>query len=180
MHFNPVVLSNLFTQEETARLRELLDSKEYLKSWADTAHDRRVRKYAELEEVFSKKLEPLAREIFGDSTLKTTYSVYVDYNKPTSNLPMHHDMNACVYTIDYCVSAKTPWGVLFEDREVMFEPGQAVAFMGGHDAHGRSPMPDPENNRVEVIMFHFCPADHWYFTEGPDYVYKLFAESKDN
>jgi hypothetical protein len=139
-----------------------------------------VRKYAELEEVFSKKLEPLARQIFGDETLKTSYSAYVDYNQPTSHLPMHLDMNACTYTIDYCVSAKTPWGVVIEDEEFFFKPGQALAFMGGNDNHGRNPMPDPENNRVEMIMFHFVPADHWYFTEGPDYIYKLHAESKES
>jgi hypothetical protein len=180
MHFNPVVLSDLFSKEEQARLRSLLDSKEYLKSWSDKAHDRRVRKYAELEEVFSKKLEPLARQIFGDETLKTSYSAYIDYNQPTSQLPMHLDMNACTYTIDYCVSAKTPWGVVIEDEEFFFEPGQALAFMGGHDHHGRYAMPDPDNNRVEMIMFHFVPADHWYFTEGPDYVYKLHAEASKN
>jgi hypothetical protein len=45
--------------------------------------------------------------------------------------------------------------------------------MGGYDSHWRNEMPDPENNIVEMIMFHFCPEDHWYFTEGPDYVYTL-------
>jgi len=180
MHFNPVIISDVFSEEDKLALRELLDSKSYLKSWADKAHDRRIRKFAELEEYFSKKLEPLARQIFGDETLKTTYSAYVDYNQPTSRLPMHHDQNACVYTLDYCVSQVTPWGVVIEDEEFFIAPGQALAFMGGHDAHGRYDMPDPENNRVEMIMFHFCPEDHWYFTEGPDYVYKLFKESKED
>ena len=41
--------------------------------------------------------------------------------------------------------------------------------MGGHDLHGRPKMPDVEDALVENIMFHFCPADHWWFTEGPEY-----------
>lgn len=178
MHFQPVILENLFSEEDMAKLRELLDSKGKAKYWEDERHSRSLKKYSELQEYFSAKLEPEARKIFNDDTLKTSYSVYVDYNQPTSSLPMHKDQNACVYTIDYCVSAKTPWGVIIEDEEFIFEPGDALAFMGGHDLHGRGPMPDPENNRVEMIMFHFVPADHWYFTEGPNYVFKLAEQGK--
>ena len=53
-----------------------------------------------------------------------------------------------------------------------------MAFMGGHDLHGREIIPDMEEVLVENIMFHFCPADHWYFTEGPEYVKVLAAEGK--
>lgn len=178
MHFRPVVVLDVFSEADKAELQALLDSGQAKKSWADKNMNRGVKKFTELEEHFSKKLEPLAREIFGDKTLKTTYSVYMDYNQPTSNLPMHKDQNACVYTLDYCVSQITPWGVVVGGEEFFLEPGQALAFMGGHDLHGRNAMPNSEANRVEMIMFHFCPEEHWYFTEGPDYIYKLAAEGK--
>jgi len=178
VRFTPVVLDNLFSDEDTEKLKALISSEAYKNSWTDKKSSRGVKKYSELETYFSKKIEPLAREIFNDPTIKTSYSVYLDYNKPTANLTMHKDNNACTYTIDYCLSAVTPWGVVVEDKEYMFSPGQGLAFMGGHDYHGRNPMPDPENNRVEVIMFHFCPEDHWYFTEGPDYVYFLQESGK--
>lgn len=178
MHFDPVTISNLFSPEDQGLLYALLDSGKAKKSWSDKNMNRGVKKFTELEEYFSKKLEPLAREVFGDETLKTTYSVYMDYNQPTSNLPMHKDQNACVYTIDYCVSQLEPWGIVVGGEEFFIEPGDALAFMGGHDLHGRNPMPSPETNRVEMIMFHFCPEDHWYFTEGPDYIYKLAAQGK--
>lgn len=173
MHFEPVLIKNLFSLEDTRLLRELIDSKNYKNSWVDAVKSREVKKFPELEEYFSKKIEPIARTIFNDPTLKTTYSVYLDYNKPTSQLPPHLDNNACTYTIDYSLSAKTPWGIYIQDTLYHCPTGDGLAFMGGHDYHGRPEMPDPENNRVEVIMFHFAPADHWYFTEGPDYVYTM-------
>lgn len=173
MHFDPVILKNVFSEEDVARLNQLLTSGAEDKNWADRKNDRRVLKFSELESYFSKKLEPIAQKIFNDPTLKTTYSVYLDYNKPTSKLPAHKDNNACTYTIDYCVSSRTPWPVVIEGQEFVFGTNEALAFMGGYDSHWREDMPDSENNRVEVIMFHFCPSDHWYFTEGEDYFYYL-------
>lgn len=173
MHFKPIVLDSVFTEEDQKKLREILDSQAHSKNWVDHKNSRRVIKYDELESYFSKKLEPVLQKIFDNPRIKTTYSVYLDYDKPTSKLPPHKDNNACTYTIDYCVSAKTPWGVIVEGEEFIFGPNQALVFMGGHDSHWRNAMPDPENNRVEVIMFHFCVDDHWYFTEGQDYMYEL-------
>lgn len=173
MHFKPVILKNVFNENDVKKLKTLLFSDKASKNWIDTKNNRRVLKFSELETYFSKKLEPIAQKIFNDKTLKTTYSVYLDYDKPTSKLPAHKDNNACRYTIDYCVSAKTPWGVVVEGEEFIFGENEALAFMGGHDYHWRNDMPNPDNNRVEVIMFHFCPEDHWYFTEGEDYLYYL-------
>lgn len=173
MYFNPKILDNLLSKEDHQALKALVDSDGWSKSWKDSRRNRGVRRYTELDSYFSKAIEPKAREIFGDASLKGSYAVYLDYNKPTSQLPAHRDNNACTYTIDYCISAKTPWGVIVEGEEFIFGEGQGLAFMGGYDSHWRNAMPDPENNRVQVIMFHFCPADHWYFTEGPDYVYDL-------
>jgi hypothetical protein len=166
--------------EDRAKLRALIDSKDHLKSWNDKTRDRNIKKFSELDTYFSKKLEPLAQKIFNDPTLKSTYSVYLDYDRPTSQLDMHRDTNACTYSIDYCLSSVTPWPLNIEDNLYIIEPGQGLAFMGGYDAHGRPPLTDPENNRVEMLMFHFCPEDHWYFTEGPDYIYTLQEQGKLN
>lgn len=176
MHFEPVVVQNVFNEKDLKKLRRLLDKGTPLKNWRDRKNNRRVLKYKKLDSYFSKKLEPIARKIFKDDTLKSTYSVYLDYNSPTSKLSMHKDNHACTYTIDYCVSQKTPWGVVIEGQEFFMNENEGLAFMGGYDSHGRNKMPDPKNNRVEVIMFHFCPSDHWWFTEGEDYIYLL----KDN
>lgn len=173
MHFDPKIIPNLFDAEDRVEILALLESGTPIKSWKDKSSSRLVKKYSELDEHFSRKLEPIAREIFNDPSLKTTYSVYLDYNQPTSNLEQHRDTNACTYTINYAVSSRTIWPLIIDDQEFIIEPGQGLAFMGGFDKHGRGPMPDPDTNRVESIMFHFCPSDHWYFTEGPDYIYYL-------
>lgn len=176
MHFIPKLLDSLLSPEDHLKLRQLIDSDEFKKSWKDHKKDRKVKRFTQLDEYFSKIIEPAAREIFSDPTLKSSYAVYLDYDRPTSSLPPHRDNNACTYTIDYCLSARTPWGVVVEGEEYVFGEGEALAFMGGYDSHWRNDMPDPDNNRVEVIMFHFCPEDHWYFTEGPEYGYKLQDE----
>jgi hypothetical protein len=173
LHFEPIILNEVFDEEDVKQLKEMLISGNQVKDWKDPKNRRKVLKFKELDEYFSKKLEPIAKKIFNDQTLKSTYAVYLDYNQATSRLPMHKDNNACTYTIDYCVSSKTPWGILIEGKEFFIDKNQGLAFMGGYDSHGRGDMPDPENNRVEVIMFHFCPSDHWYFTEGEDYLYYL-------
>lgn len=173
MHFEPKLLKDLLSAEDHESLKQLVNSNRHDKNWQDKQRDRGVRRYRELDEYYSKVIEPKAREIFGDSTLKASYAVYLDYNKPTSKLFPHRDNNACTYTIDYCVSSITRWPVVVEHEEFSFGEGEGLAFMGGYDAHWREDMPDPEHNRVEVVMFHFCPEDHWYFTEGPEYFYYL-------
>ena len=173
MHFAPKPLKGIFSLEDHKLLRDIIDKEETSRSWQDKEKSRRVERYNKLDDYFSKILEPLAQEIFSDKTIKSTYSVYLDYDRPQSKLPPHKDNNACTYTINYCLSSKTPWGFIVEGEEYIFNEGEGLAFMGGYDSHWREDMPDPENNRVEIIMFHFCPGDHWYFTEGPNYVYEL-------
>lgn len=173
MRFEPIILNNLFSPEDHQKLKSLIENEKAEKNWNDKWSNRNVKKYNDLEGYFSKLLEPAAMKIFSDKTLKTSYSAYLDYNRPQSKLSPHKDTNACTYTIDYCISAKTPWGVVVEGEEYVFGEGQGLAFMGGYDSHWRNDMPDPENNRVEMAMFHFCPEDHWYFTEGQDYLYEL-------
>ena len=176
MHFQPQVLNNLFSEKDHLLLKELVNTASTEKDWVDRKKDRKVKRFEELDSYFSKKIEQAAKEVFSDPSLKSSYAVYLDYDRPTSKLPKHKDNNACTYTIDYCISAKTPWGVVVEGEEFIFGEGQGLAFMGGYDAHWREDMPDPTNNRVQVVMFHFCPEDHWYFTEGPSYIYDLQKE----
>jgi len=172
VHFPPVLIEDAFTNEEQQALADVVHV-EYV-PFRDERNNRDLAKFKALKE-FSEKLEPLARKIFNDPTLKSTYRVYIDYNDEDSTLNMHKDQNACVYTIDYCVSAETDWPLIVEGEEYSFKPGQALAFMGGEDLHGRNPK---GAGRVENIMFHFCPEDHWWFTEGPDHIEVLKEAGK--
>lgn len=173
MFFTPVNLGKVFSEEDATKLEKLVYGGDYIRNYVDDRNSRTVRKVRGLKE-YSSKLLPIAREVFNDPTLKGTYNVSLSYDK-TSKLAFHKDMNACVYTIDYCVSSNIDWPLIVEGQEFSIARGEALAFMGGDDLHGRNSMPDAEDARVEVVMFHFCPEDHWYFTEGPEYI-KVLAE----
>lgn len=172
-HFKPIILNNIFSETDANLLKNLIKNEVPDKDWLDGKKNRKVKKFSKLETYFSKKLEPLAKSIFSDQTLKTSYSVYLGYSGLTSNLPPHRDTNACTYTIDYCLSQKISWPLIIDGKEYHIPENGAVAFMGGFDEHSRGPMPEADVNFVENIMFHFCPDDHWYFTEGPQYIYDL-------
>jgi hypothetical protein len=175
MHFRPVLLdSNIFSDSDKNGITALVAEKAANnKNYIDELHHREVGRWKALRE-YADKLVPVAREVFNDPTLMPTYNVYLKYGSD-SHLSMHKDQNACVYTIDYCVSENVDWPLTVEGEEFSIPAGRAIAFMGGHDLHGRTSPPGISDALVENIMFHFCPADHWYFTEGPDYI-KVLAE----
>lgn len=176
--FNPVILDNIFEDKDFKKLKNLIHSNKQDFIFDEQAH-RFDFQHEDFVTYFSKKLEPLAKEIFKDETLKTTYTHYSMYNHPLSNLIKHKDMNACTYTIDLCISAETPWGIWIEDKEYFLNPGQAIAFMGEDQEHWRGPFPDPYDNCVEMIFFHFAPEGHWWFVHGPQYKLELERQAKE-
>jgi hypothetical protein len=179
MFFEPIVLDNIFDDKDIKKLKKLVHDNKKDFAFDGNAH-RFDFQHEEIEGYFSKKLEPLAKKLFNDETLKTTYSHYSMYNHPLSNLIKHKDMNACTYTIDLCLSADTPWGIWIEEREYVLQPGQAIAFMGEDQEHWRGPFPDPYDNCVEMIFFHFAKPDHWWFTKGKEYKQVKYEIAKEN
>lgn len=169
MFFTPKRVVDLFTEEQRAELVSIVD--EYhganKKFYFDDISDREVRRSKKLEK-FTALLEPLAKEIFGDPTLKATYSLLLSYDA-NSHLVGHHDTNANIYTINYCVRSNVEWPIWFgegEDRIGLDIPeGEALAFMGCDDFHYRERTNQDDADLV-LVMFHFCPSDHWYFTKG--------------
>ncbi len=169
---DPLIMDNVFSESDKSDLRFHIDSIFNSASY-DDGFKRHLKNTEILEKHFSKMLEPIAKEIFKDGTLKTSYSLYSRYDNPKSWLRPHRDDNACTYTIDYCLSAKTPWGIFVENEEYIITENQALAFMGEDQLHWRGPFPDPENNIVEMIFFHFVPEDHWFFTKGRDHIHEI-------
>ena len=113
-----------------------------------------------------------ARSIFSP-TLEPTYCLWVSYRGFRAQLPNHVDDNACTYTMDLCVSYKTQWPIYVEEQEMSPEPNQAVCYYGEDQYHWRESFPDPANNEVQMIFFHFAEPEHWYFTKGPSHLHEV-------
>ena len=141
MYFEPKYLKDIFTPEVKAELEAVVE--EYhgpdKKFYFDDISDREVRRAKKLHK-FNELLEPLAKEVFGDDTLRATYSILLTYNKD-SHLVGHHDTNANIYTINYCVKSNVEWPIWFGDDDervgLDIPEGEALAFMGCDDFHYR-------------------------------------------
>ena len=115
---------------------------------------------------FHEHLVPLAKNTFNSETLLPSYTIFAHYEGKEAKLPKHKDNNACTYTIDLCLYQNTPWSIYVEDREFTLEENQAIGFYGEDQEHWREEFPDPENNVVGQVFFHFVEPDHWFFNEN--------------
>lgn len=120
----------------------------------------------------AEKLIPVAREAFGSETLLPTYTLFAHYEgqDPVPSLYKHKDDNACTYTLDMCLYQTEPWDLWVENKNYTLYPNQALAYYGNDQEHWREKFPNPETNYVAMIFFHFAEPDHWFFTEGPEYL----------
>lgn len=169
---NPEIVDNILSKEDYNRLiSNIVNPKNY-------NYDNTFSRYA-IGEVglpilkeLSEKLVITAREIFNSKTLLPTYALFAHYEgqNPEPSLFKHKDDNACTYTLDMCVYQKQPWDLWVDDRPYTLFPNQALAYYGNDQFHWREKFPDPENNYVGMIFFHFVEPDHWWFTKGLSYV----------
>lgn len=168
----PLLINSLLNAEDYTRLLESLDNP---KSFG---FDPGFSRYcigdgglpilAEL----ANKLTETAREVFNSEALMPTYTLFAHYegNSPSPSLYKHKDDNACTYTLDMCVYQKEPWDLFVEDKPYTLYQNQALAYYGNEQTHWREEFPNPENNYVAMIFFHFAEPDHWWFTKGPGYI----------
>jgi hypothetical protein len=116
------------------------------------------------------KIIPIARGIFNSKTLLPTYTLFSHYEGKEAKLWKHKDDNACTYTLDMCLYQVEPWDLWVDDKNYTLYPNQALAYYGNDQLHWREEFPNPENNHVAMIFFHFAEPDHWWFTKGPGYL----------
>jgi hypothetical protein len=130
-------------------------------NWANTP---------ELNEIHAMFTER-AKEFFESDTLKPSWNLLVVYEGRDAKLWKHKDDNACTYHIDFCVFQKESWDLWVEDKPYTLEENDGLYMYGNDQEHWRSPFPNPKSNLVCNAFFFFCEPDHWYFTEGPQYLY---------
>ena len=136
--------------------------------WADTP---------ELKE-FHEKLVDLARQHFNNSDIKPSWCLMSIYEGKEAKLWKHKDDNACTYHINFCVFQKTAWDLWVEGKPYLLKENDALFTYGNELEHWREDFPEPETNLVCNVFFFYCEPDHWYFTEGPQYLYTHIRSSE--
>lgn len=175
MRPDPKIIENLLDPENYEALVNYLSSKDKKTlEWADP-FGRYLLGRDEFLDKISRDLLPVAREVFNSPTLLPSYSLCAMYETPKANLYRHRDDNACTYTLDMCVTQKTPWDLWVDDKPYTLQENEALAYYGNDQEHWRNEFTDPENNQITMIFFHYVEPDHWYYTKGPEYLHVIRA-----
>jgi hypothetical protein len=170
---DPIVINNILNEEDYQKLLKAVENPKQFE------YDRGFSRYMASEnkipllKELSDKLIPIAREVFNSKGLLPTYTLFSHYEKLDSiepSLYKHKDDNACTYTLDMCVYQKEPWDLWVDDKAYTLYPNQALAYYGNDQMHWRDSFPNPDNNFVAMIFFHFAEPDHWWFVKGPSYL----------
>jgi len=125
-------------------------------------------------------LTDIAREYFQSSTLKPSWALLSAYEGKNAKLWKHKDDNGCTYHIDLCVFQKEPWDIWVEGKPYTLAENEGLLMYGNDQEHWREAFPSPETNLVVNAFFFWCEPDHWYFTEGPQYLYTNIRAKKDD
>lgn len=180
---DPFVIKDVFDKDYFLSLKEyLFKKKEQRQDFVYDANFGRTTYHsskADPNEIFidsAHRLVPLARKLFNSKDLDFSYSLFSVYKGNRANLYYHVDDNACTYTIDLCVSQQTPWPLFVVGNKFDLEPNQAVVYYGEDQYHWREKFPDPKNNEVAMIFYHFVDKDHWFFTGEKDAHFKIIEK----
>jgi hypothetical protein len=156
----PIKITDVLKKEE---LKDLIDNIPDLKdAFLDDPRSRCIKDNDYITNL-GKYLEPLARGIFRENDIKSSYSIYCKYFSKAS-MNMHKDDNACTFTIDLCIRQTEPWGLWVEDKEYILNPNEALCYMGNDQTHGRYPKDLGPDGSVELVFFHYVQPNHWFFT----------------
>jgi hypothetical protein len=167
---NPIVIKDLFNNNDFLNIKKLFND---VKSFSyEEGFSRWIAADSQIKELknYAYMITPLARSLFNSKSLLPTYTLFSHYEGINSRLHKHKDDNACTYTIDMCLYQKNPWDLYVEGNPYTLSPNEALAYYGNEQEHWRQDFPDPENNNVAMIFFHFAEPDHWFFTKGQSYI----------
>jgi hypothetical protein len=128
---------------------------------------------------FHEMMLPLAREEFESETLVPSWCLISVYQGDKARLWKHKDDNACTYHINYTIFHRTPWDFYVEGTKFQPEENDAVMSNGNDQEHWREEFPNPKTNLVANAFFFYTEPDHWFFKEGPQYLYSGIRAKKD-
>jgi hypothetical protein len=162
------IFKNFFTAEEEKTLRDLIETNRKLEPgssrFAPMIIEQMSRSQIEfvVPENIKEKLLNLAKQFVDDPDLELTHYQYLDYfgkygNGNSPNLPPHLDVEN-YYTkvsIDYQMSSNIDWSIVVEDQGFILKDNEVLVFEASDRIHWRDPIILKEDDRCEVIVFHF-------------------------
>lgn len=162
------IFKNFFTSEEEKTLRDLIEANRLLRPgssrFAPMIIEQMSRSQIEfiIPENIKEKLLTLAKQFVDDPDLELTHYQYLDYfgkygNGNSPNLPPHLDVEN-YYTkvsIDYQMSSNIDWPIVVEDQGFTLKDNEVLVFEASDRIHWRDPIILKEDDRCEVIVFHF-------------------------
>lgn len=181
---DPFIVKNIMPKDMLENLQKYA-----MKMWSQNPnYDKSFgrHQWANTEELdfFHNQLTELARDEFGSDTLVPSWNLLSIYEGADAKLWKHKDDNACTYHIDFCVFQKTPWDLWVDyngvSKPYSLEENDGLFMYGNDQEHWRENFPNPETNMVANGFFFFVEPDHWYITEGPDYLYTHIRANKDS
>ena len=168
METNCGIIKNFFTKEEEKVLRDLVEKNRLLTPGTSRYAPMTIESMSRVQIEFNapqnivEKLKSLAMEYVDDPDLELTHYQYLDYygkygNGNSPMLPPHLDTEN-YYTkvsIDYQMSSNIDWAVVVEGQKFFLKDNEVLVFEAAERIHWRDPIVLKENDRCEVIVFHF-------------------------
>lgn len=162
------IFKTFFTKKEEETLRNLIEENRKLERGTSRFAPMIIKSMSReqiefvVPEDIKQKLLDLAKQFIDDPDLELTHYQYLDYygkygegNSP--NLPPHLDVEN-YYTkvsIDYQMSSNIDWAIVVENEKFILKDNEVLVFEAGERIHWRDPIILKENDRCEVIVFHF-------------------------
>ena len=173
------IIKNFFTPQEEKILRYIIEENRKITPGTSRYAPMTIESMARVQIEFDAphyiidKLKNLALEYVDDPDLELTHYQYLDYygkygkgNSP--NLPPHLDVEN-YYTkvsIDYQMSSNIDWAIVVEGQKFILKNNEVLVFEAAERIHWRDPIILKEDDRCEVIVFHFSNKnDHKPYAE---------------
>jgi hypothetical protein len=174
------VIKNFFTKNEEEVLRSLVEQNRKLERGSSRFAPMIIKSMSReqieflVPEEIKEKLLSLAKQFVKDPDLELTHYQYLDYfgkygEGASPNLPPHLDTEN-YYTkvsIDYQMSSNIDWAIVVEDNKFILNNNDVLVFEAAERIHWREPIILKEDDRCEVIVFHFSNKfDHQPYVEN--------------
>ena len=114
------------------------------------------------------KLTDFARAQFNKKDIVPTYGVFAEYSGEQSKLDEHLDIGPCTYTIDIGLYHNTPWDLIIENKRYEFDENEAILFLANDQKHWKEDFPNPEYNKVGILLLHWVDKDHPWLKYPPE------------